>query len=295
MAGTGPIAQAAMMEKSSEEERGRNMSKVVFVNCVGLVAGPLVGGGLGHINFRAPLAFALLLAVAAFVWIGRSRIDEREQRSALVLSWRRPIEIFLRAIRHPVIGGLALSFLLFQLGFGMYYIYIMVKLQRVYAVTSLELGLFSAVMGLGFVAGTTLGYRYLQRWLKDDVTVVTAALAACAAGICAAAAPLPQALQWLVALFACAANLPAFVGLLTLISRSASQDEQGWALGIGASMSALAFFIAGLAAVALNIVPLWALILAGGVLVALGIVPLRASRSPAGASLGAVAGGAASE
>src|SRR5206468_1497037 len=55
MAGTGPIAQSAMMEKSSEEERGRDMSNVVLVNCVGLVAGPMVGGGLGHFDFRAPL------------------------------------------------------------------------------------------------------------------------------------------------------------------------------------------------------------------------------------------------
>ena len=42
MAGTGPIAQAAMMDRSSEAERGRNMSNVVLVNCVGLVTGPAI-------------------------------------------------------------------------------------------------------------------------------------------------------------------------------------------------------------------------------------------------------------
>jgi Arabinose efflux permease len=69
MAGTGPIAQAAMMDRSSEAERGRNMSNVVLVNCVGLVTGPAVGGGLAHWDFRAPLGFAFVLCVLAFLWI----------------------------------------------------------------------------------------------------------------------------------------------------------------------------------------------------------------------------------
>jgi len=81
------------------------------------------------------------------------------------------------------------------------------------------------------------------------------------------------------AIVACATNLPAYVGLLTLISGSASAEDQGWALGIGASMAALAFFLAGLAAVALNIVPLWVLILAPA---ECSLPSLRASRRAAG-------------
>ena len=76
MAGTGPIAQAAMMDRSSEAERGRNMSNVVLVNCVGLVTGPAIGGGLAHWDFRAPLGFAFALCVLAFLWIRHSHVAE---------------------------------------------------------------------------------------------------------------------------------------------------------------------------------------------------------------------------
>ena len=76
-------------------------------------------------------------------------------------------------------------------------------------------------------------------------------------------------------------NLLAFVGLLTLISSAATADEQGWALGVSASMTALAFFLAGLLAVVLHLVPLPALIAAGGIIVVAGIPPLR-SRTRAG-------------
>jgi MFS transporter, DHA1 family, tetracycline resistance protein len=47
------------------------------------------------------------------------------------LSWRRPIEIFLQASRHPASGKIAVSFLLFQLGFALYYLYILVEMQKV--------------------------------------------------------------------------------------------------------------------------------------------------------------------
>jgi MFS transporter, DHA1 family, tetracycline resistance protein len=281
MAGTGPIAQAAMMDRSGAAERGRNMSNVVLVNCVGLVTGPAVGGGLAHWDFRAPLIFAFLLCLLAFLWLRQSRLSEAPAKRRLALSWRRPIQIFLQAIRHPDIGRIALSFLLFQLGFALYYVYILVKMQRVYPVTPLQLGLFSAVMGVGFVIGTTLGYRTAAAWLKSDAKVAAAGLIACGVFIFIAAAPIGMALQLLVAILACISNVPAFIALLTLISGAASADEQGWALGIGASMTALSFFLSGLAAAALTILPLWVLIAAGGAIVIAGLAPLRAAQRPA--------------
>ena len=229
MAGTGPIAQAAMMDRSSEAERGRNMSNVVLVNCVGLVTGPAIGGGLAHWNFRAPLVFAFLLCVIAFFWLRQSHLSETAAKRKLVLSWRRPIQIFLQAIRHPVIGKIALSYLLFQFGFALYYVYIMVKMQRVYHVTPLELGLFSAVMGVGFVIGTTIGYRTAAAWLKTDAKVAAAGLVACGIFIVIVAAPLGVPLIVLASIFACITNVLAFVALLTLISAAASPEEQGWA------------------------------------------------------------------
>jgi MFS family permease len=279
MAGTGPIAQAAMMDRSTDEERGRDLSMVVFVNCVGLVVGPMAGGVLSHLDLRAPLAFALVLCLAALALIGLAPLADGVLRP-LRLSWRRPVELFVRALRHPTIGPLALTFLLFQLGFALYYIYILVIMQRVYGLTSLELGLFSATMGLGFVIGTTVVYNGLAARLKNERRVAGIGCWACGIGILVAAAPLPVHAQWALAFVVAAANLPAFVGLLALISDSASADEQGWALGIGAAMTALAFFVAGLAAALLTMaVPIWLLLFAGGLIVLAATVTLR--RTPA--------------
>jgi MFS transporter, DHA1 family, tetracycline resistance protein len=280
MAGTGPIAQAAMMDRSSEAERGRNMANVVLVNCIGLIAGPAMGGVLGHLDFRAPLGVALLLCLVVFLWIRGSHVEEAHVPRKLVMNWRRPIDVFTRALRHRVIGPLSLSFLLFQLGFGLYYVYILVKLRKLYGVTALELGLFSAVMGVGFLIGTTVGYRSAARWLGKDRKVAALGLAACGIFIMLSAAYLPDAAQWIVALCVCTSNVLAFVGLLALISAAASSDEQGWALGIGASMTALAFFLAGLPAATLTLIPLGALLGIGGLIVLAALLPLRAAWRP---------------
>ena len=108
--------------------------------------------------------------------------------------------------------------------------------------------------------------------------MAAAGLIACGIVILLAALPLSAPLQVLVALLAAISNVLTFVALLTLISGAAGPEEQGWALGIGGSLTALAFFIAGLAASALTLLPLWILIAAGGLIVLAALAPLRGTR-----------------
>lgn len=115
MAGTSPIAQAAMMDHARPEERGDRMSHVVLVNCLALVSGPAAGGLLAHLDLRAPLIFAIALCAIALVWIARSRY-------------------------------------LFQFGFTFYYTYIQVRMGDGYRLSPAGLGLFSATIGIGFDA-----------------------------------------------------------------------------------------------------------------------------------------------
>jgi MFS family permease len=120
-----------------------------------------------------------------------------------------------------------------------------------------------------------VGYRAAAAWLKTDARVAAAGLIACGIVILLAALPLGAPLQVLLALLAAISNVLSFVALLTLISGAAGPEEQGWALGIGGSMTALAFFIAGLAASALTLLPLWMLIAVGGLIVLAALPPLR--------------------
>lgn len=280
MAGTGPIAQAAMMDASSHrgegEDRSDDMAEVVLVNCLALVSGPAIGGLLGHIDFRLPLAFALALCVAVFLWISLAVRGGYAALRPLRFSLSRPIQVFIRALRHPTLSGLAISFLVYQFGFGLYFTYVVVKMRTIFHLSTFGLGLFSATMGAGFVVGTTLGQRVAHVWLKNETTVTKSALVGCGVLVLLSAIPGSNVVeQWLIVFAAGLIDIVAYVGSLSLISAAASAEEQGWALGIGASMMALAFFAAGLMAAILTVIPVSVLIAIGGAAILLSIVPLH--------------------
>jgi MFS family permease len=280
MAGTGPIAQAAMMDASAggadDGARSEGMATVVLVNCLALVSGPAIGGVLGHADFRLPLAFALALCIADLVWIAAALPGAPLRPRHVRFSPGQPFQVFVRAIRHPVLRGLAVSFLVYQFGFGLYFTYAVVRMQVEFHLATFALGLFSATLGAGFVLGTTLGHKLARAWLGDDATVTVGALFACGTLILLSALPWGgAAAQWALVLPIGLIDIVAYVGSLSLISAAASSEEQGWALGIGASMMALAFFAAGLMAAALSIVPVSGLLALGGAAVLASILPMQ--------------------
>jgi MFS family permease len=284
MAGTSPIAQAAMMDRSTDEDRGTNMSHVVLVNCLALVSGPAAGGILAHWDLRAPLLFAVVMCGGAFAWIHHGMVATHTGRQALRLTWSRPFEVFLNAWRHQTIRNLAAAFFLFQFGFAIYYVYILVRMTNRYGVTPAVLGLFSAVIGVGFVVGSTALFAEAKRRGMRDAAVAMVGLLSCGALILLAAAPVGMPEQWVFAFLCACTNTLAFIGLLALISAAAGADEQGWALGIGSAMTALSFFLSGLFASVLALISLPLLIGLGGILVVAGALPLRAAMRQARAA-----------
>jgi predicted MFS family arabinose efflux permease len=280
MAGTGPIAQAAMMDASGEDERGRRLANVVLVNSLALVSAPALGGILGHYDFQAPILFAAVLCVAVLLWIQVSVVEPAIPRKKLALEWTRPIAIFAKALRHPEMSSIAASFLLFQLGMGFFYLFIMVKATAELALTPFALGLLSATMGAGFVVGSTVGYARAIAAVKSDRALASLGLLVAGALTVVTAAPIGIAPLWALVFVIATAGMLAYVSTLALISKAADASEQGWALGVGSAIVALAFFVTGLFASTLHVLPVWTLLAGGGVLMLAAVIPLRPKPAP---------------
>ncbi len=273
MAGTAPIAQAAMLDHGRPEYRGRNISHVVLVNCVALTSAPAAGGVLANIDMRAPLLFTLVLCLGAFALIRYAPFVERVPVRRFVFDWRRPFQNFAQAARHKRIRWIALSFFLFQFGYSIYFLYILLFMQRAHGLNPAGLGFFSATIGLGFVVGTVLAYPRLARIFKGEAGFAMLSLAVCGGFVLLSAAA-PEWLQWPIALLSALFNVTAYINLFALLSGSAGAAEQGWAQGIGSSAIALAFFLSGLLANLLTVVPMPVILAAGGVLVVVSATPL---------------------
>jgi MFS family permease len=284
MAGTAPIAQASVVDAAPEDQRSAAMAQVVLVNTLGMVAGPAIGGVLGHWDFRLPLGVALVLCLITLALLGRAHFARDEARRALSLDWKQPFLLLARVKDRPAIIVPALSFFLFQFGFLIYYTFILIEMQRSYGFTTAELGLFSMVMGIGCAFSSAIGFKFVRARLGSDKPTALLGLALCGMFLIVSGLPLPAWGQVAVGFLSTSSNILAFITLLAAISSSVDATERGWALGIANAGVALSVFLAGLMTGLLVFLPVDAFLILGGVIVLSGILPGLKLAEPAAAA-----------
>lgn len=126
MAGSQPIAQAAISDLSTPETKAINMSLITFMLCVGLVLGPLMGGIFSDpkvsssFGFETPFFIAAGLALVASLWIILGLKETYLPKEKKPLSLLRPVVIFVEAFLHKEVRLLVVIFVLMQVGFGLY-------------------------------------------------------------------------------------------------------------------------------------------------------------------------------
>ncbi len=285
MSGTSPIAQASMVDAVSPEARGDAMAQVTVVNTVGLMAGPAIGGVLGHYDFRLPLAFALVLCAANAMMLARARFGEETPRRAFHFDWRQPFLLFARLKDRPRVLAPLASFFLFQLGFLIYYTFILVVMQRDYGFSTAEVGLFSVAMGVGFMLGSAVAYGPVSRWLKHERAIAVFGTVMCGGLLLFTALPVSAPVQIALACAICIFNVFAYVSLLTAASSLVEETERGWILGLSSASVAVCVFISGLLTRLLSEFPTGLFLAASGVIVLLGALPalgITRSRETAG-------------
>lgn len=273
MSGTSAIAQASMVDAVPPEERGDAMAQVTAVNTMGLMAGPAIGGVLGHLDLRAPLLFAFVLCALNTVLLARARFPETGKRRELTLNWAQPFLLFLRLRERPATMPALASFFLFQLGFLTYYTFILVEMQRSYGFSTAGVGFFSVMMGVGFMLGSALLYRPVSRWLKVERRIALLGHATCGGLIVLTALPVGAAGQVALAVAICASNVFGYVSLLSAASGLVEETERGWVLGLSSAAVAVCLFVSGLLTQLLVAYPPAPFLGIGGVLVLAAILP----------------------
>ena len=273
MAGTAPIAQACVVDAAPADQRSAAMAQVVLVNTLGMVAGPAIGGVLGHWSFRLPLIVAMALCVITLVALSQAQFAGDTARRQIRLDWKQPFRLLARLAERPAVWKPGAAFFLFQLGFLIYYTFILIEMQRSYGYSTADLGLFSMVMGIGCALSSAVGYRLVRTCFASDKPVTLIGLAGCGLVLVASGLPLPGWGQVTLALLSTMTNILAFITLLAAISSAVDESERGWALGIANAGVALSVFAAGLLTGLLVAVPADVFLILGGVLVLGALVP----------------------
>lgn len=275
MAGSQPIAQAAIADISTPETKAFNMSIMTLALSFANVAGPLIGGVfsdhqlVSFFNFATPFFIVAILTIVAIIWIIMGFHETFSERVAKPINFFRPVTIFIEAFEHKSVRILAIVFLFMQLGFSIYFQFILVLLKNTYHYQNWQLGAFSGFIGFCFALSLLLGLKIMLRFWKIN-TVAVISLLIVGLGLIVTTFVTSQELIWLLAVPISFFDMIAYTALLTAFSNAVEKNAQGWVMGVSGAIMALSWAMTGLSANALPLLGVEGLIFIGGVFLLIG-------------------------
>lgn len=244
-AGSQAIAQAAIVDISTEDTKPRNIGLMIMMMSLGFVLGPVFSGVLSNSHWvswfglTTPLYFISIISAlnAVFLWFAFT--ETYTTSKAVKLQLLRAIDMFASAFRHSAIKNLSITLLIFIFSWGSYFSYIgLVALKR-FHFTTFDVSMLLMLVAMGF--GTASAF--LVDWLNQRFTlrnVITASIAL--AAVCVLLSLLPILLViWVMAFLIGMFVSIAYSSLLTMFSNRVGPDEQGWVMGVSGSIMSLSF------------------------------------------------------
>lgn len=273
MAGSQPIAQASIADLTEGSEKAKYMSYISVSYCFGAILGPLIGGItsdtslVSWFGFSTPFFLSSILAIIAFIWVHFSftHISPVHKKPFHPL---RPFTIFIEAFENHSIRKLSMIFLLMQIGFSLYFQFIVVHMRLSFHYTNWQLGAINGMLGLGFAIAlfiaTPLALKYTSVFHIAKYTLLLTGLAQVLSAIVFA-----EVFQWIMAPIIAGFDMMAFSALLTLFSDAADKHLQGWVMGIANSIMAVAWALTGFASNLIAFLGTEGIIFWGGILLML--------------------------
>ena len=246
-AGSDSIAQAAIADMSSVENKAKNLGLITLANCLGFVLGPIFGGyfadhplfssaGLSSPFFIAG-CLALVNTVFLLIFVKNSRTQVRRKFHFQI---SLGIRIFIDAIRLKSVRRASLLFLCLQLSWSIYFQFISILLVQSYGDSATEVGMFMTYIGVLFSFCLACLVRYLfklfpiERILKISFLILAIALAICSL-------VRTENNQWLIAIPITFSIGLLYTGGLSLFSNAVGKTQQGWVMGVSAAVAAVAW------------------------------------------------------
>lgn len=250
-AGSQPIAQAAIVDVSSDKHKARNIGLILLACSIGFVIGPIIGTVLSNdhlvswFNMSTPLYFASFISLlnAIFLWFLFQETFDRTE--AVNIRWHHAIHIFVSAFTRDSIRKLSYMMLVMIFGWSSYFTFIPMYLTHTYQFSTQDNGLFMALLGAGFATGCGWLVDFCSKRYKLTYSVM-AGLIVTTLAIIATAFTKPVIITWICAYIIGTSLSLAYSTIITVFSVQVGPEEQGWVMGVTGSIMALCFGLTSL-------------------------------------------------
>jgi len=245
-AGSQPIAQAAIIDISSDEHKARNIGLILLSVSLGFVFGPIIGGVLSNthfvswFSFSTPMYFAAIISLLNALFLWRLFHETYEATGKIRIRLHHAIYIFISAFKNERIRYLSFVFLAMIFGWSGYFTFISMFMLHKYSFTPMQVSLFLTVMGCGFAVGCGFLVDYLtKRFSLKRLIVVSSWVTAI--GIFLTLFTHEAWLPWVLCFIISGGMAVAYSVILTVFSNQVGATEQGWIMGVTGSIMALCF------------------------------------------------------
>lgn len=254
--GSFEIAQAAIADKSSKEEKAKNMSYMILAFALGSIVGPFLSSVTVSFGLIMPFILASLLSClnVLFLYTFFKETHERKEHRISIIALLKACGFLFHDQR---IRKLAMVFFLFQFAWGFYFQSISLVLSEIYKFSPKEISLFFIVLGIGFALVPLFVQKFMMRYfsLKN-----IAFLGLVISGFFISLSYLLRffiEIQWIVVFIFAVFESLGFSSLLAMLSNKVNSEEQGKMMGGCGSLYAISFIIIGLSVGVFSNISVW--------------------------------------
>lgn len=270
-AGANPVAQAAVADMSTQENKKSNISFLAFMTSFGIILGPVLGGIFADQNiasffrFSTPFYISAVLSLINFLWMYLQFEETFIPQKIKKIQILRPIKIFIEAFQQKRVSLLAFTFLIMQISFGIFYQLIQVRFATQFDYSTWQLGLFNAGIGAAFVVMMYLNTKIFVRVFSENTLAISTLFLT---GICLLILSILQG-QIGILIFSflgAGIDMIAYSVMIIAFSDAVSSKKQGWIMGIFGAVVAISWSISGFATNLLSIMSVEMILLIGAIL-----------------------------
>lgn len=254
VAGSLPVAQAAITDISEESDKTINISLVGFSYTLGIVFGPIVGGILSDKNivswftlstpFFVTTAFTICNAIMLVLLFKETLLNIAKKLQLANIQIIKPILMFIEAFKNKIIRNVILVCFCYMMGWNMYMQFIALHLFQNFKFTATQIGYFIGWIGIVMSLTAIIIIRILTKFLTTKQILLLAILFSILGVLIGIVHNV--AFQWISAVPIAIGLGLAYATIVTLFSDAVAPNLQGWIMGVSASVMAAAAGVGGL-------------------------------------------------
>ncbi|MBL8660812.1 MAG: MFS transporter [Rhodospirillales bacterium] len=245
-AGNQPIAQAAMIDGSTDEgDRDRNMGFIVTGISFGLVGGPIIGGILSDpdllgtlASFKLPFYAALALVLVAMLLVIVFFSDVRTERTPFVFQARDITDIW-RVTQSPVVMRIMPVYTLFMISNVTFYIFVDNYLTSAFGYGEIGGSVAMLVIGVALATSSTFLVKPAQKRFGKQQIIGVSLIIMVTCSLAFVLLPV-AVLTYAPVFFFYFLFGVSYPTLLGIFSGSVSEADQGWVMGVTTAVFCLA-------------------------------------------------------